>query len=73
MGKLTVEMSDQLDELLSAVATRRGLAKTQAIRRAVALMKFLDDAENKGEEIIIRSKSGDEKQLIFEPAVGDKH
>jgi predicted transcriptional regulator len=67
MSKLTVQMSDEMNDVLGELADSRGLAKTQVLRRAVALMKYLDDASNDGRELLLRNpETGEEQQLVLE-------
>lgn len=66
MAKVTVQMTDEMNALLEQVASRRGVPKTQALRRAVALLKYLDDATDDGQEVLIRDpKTHTEKQIVF--------
>jgi hypothetical protein len=66
VAKVTVQMSNELDSVISSLASRRDIPKSQVLRRAVALMKMLDDADEKGEKVILRDPDGDERQLVFE-------
>lgn len=71
MSKLTVQLTDEMDEVIDQLADVRGLPKTQVLRRAVLLMKYLDDAATADQDIIFRDrKSGDEKQLVLESSLG---
>ena len=69
MAKFTVQLTDEMDKALSDVAKKRAVPKTQALRRAVALMKYLDEAAGKGDEIVVRSKDGGEKRIVLESQV----
>lgn len=69
MPKFTVQLTDEMDEALSEAATRRGLPKTQALRRAVVLMKYLDEADEQGDRVVIKSQDGTERQIVFESHV----
>ena len=42
MAKLTVEFNDQVDTLLSGLATKKGLTKVDVLRRAIALYDYVD-------------------------------
>jgi predicted transcriptional regulator len=66
VAKFTVQLTDEMDEALAEVAKRRGVPKTQALRRAVALMKYLDEADRSGEKVIVKTKDGEERQIVFE-------
>ena len=64
MPKMTFQVSPEMDSILEQLAAERDIPKTQVIRRAVLLMRYLD-AENK--EISVRDKeSGEVSKLVFE-------
>lgn len=70
MAKVTVQFSDELDGILSELAECRGLAKTQVLRRAVLLMKYLDKASAEGADLVLRDReSGRERQLVMESSI----
>jgi predicted transcriptional regulator len=67
MAKVTVQMTDEMNEILREVARRRGVPKTAALRRAVALLKYLDEASERGEEVVLRNpETHAERQIVFE-------
>lgn len=67
MAKVTVEMTDEMNDVLGEVARRRGVPKTAALRRAVALLTYLDEANERGEQLVLRDpKTGKETQIVFE-------
>jgi hypothetical protein len=53
MGKLTVQFTGRIDDDLEALAREQGVPKTQVIRRAIALMKFIEDERDKGHKVSI--------------------
>jgi hypothetical protein len=64
--KLTVQFSDEMDQVLEDLAEARGLAKTQVLRRAVLLMRYLDEAAAHGTDLVLRDQDGNERQLVLE-------
>ena len=71
MSKLTVKLTDEMDEVIDELAEVRALPKTQVMRRAVLLMKYLDDAAKAGQDIVLRDRvSGQERQLVLESSLG---
>lgn len=67
MAKVTVQMTDEMNDILSQVARRRGVPKTAALRRAVALLRYLDEADERGEQIVLRDPTTKaETQIVFE-------
>jgi predicted transcriptional regulator len=67
MRKLTVQLTDEMDQVLGDLAEARGLAKTQVLRHAVLLMRYLDEASAQGTDFVLRERdTGKERQLVFE-------
>ena len=67
MTKLSVHFSDEMDEVLTELAESRGLAKAQVMRRAVLLMRYLDEASAAGADLVLRDRAtGQERQLVLE-------
>jgi len=62
--KFTVEMTPEMDKVVEELAAKRGIPKTQAVRTALAVLKYLDEAEENHEELILRSKSGTDTKLV---------
>ncbi len=68
MGKkFTVEMNSELDDVISSLAEQQGVPKTQVVRRALALLKYLEDEQTAGRVILVHDPgTGKEKELVFE-------
>lgn len=70
MAKVTVQFTDELDDVLSDLAQCRGLAKTQVLRRAVLLMSYLDKATAEGVDLVLRDRvTGQERHLVMESSI----
>lgn len=66
MAKMTVQFSAEMEEVLEVLSDMRGLPKTQVLRDAVRLMKYLDD-EGRSADLVLRSRAdGSERQLVLE-------
>ena len=48
MPKLTVQFGDQMNKLLKELATEKGTTKTEIIRRALAMYRYLDKETSDG-------------------------
>ena len=57
MGKLTVQFTGRIDDDLEALAKEQGVPKTQVIRRAVALMKYVEDERARGHKLSITDEN----------------
>ena len=53
MSRLTVDLSDEIDERLNDIAKRNGITKGEAMRRAFALLSVADEERNKGNALAI--------------------
>lgn len=53
--RLTIQISDRLEEILNQLAKDDGIPKAQVIRRAIAVLKFLEDEKKNGNKITISS------------------
>ena len=67
MSKLTVQLTTEMNDVLGQLAEARGLPKTQVLRDAVRLMKYLDDAVKDDADLVIRRRNdGTERQIVLE-------
>jgi predicted transcriptional regulator len=48
MSRLTLDVSPEIDKSLTDIAKRSGITKTEAMRRAFALLKVADRENSKG-------------------------
>jgi predicted transcriptional regulator len=57
--KLTVQFNESTDELLTKMAERRGLTKTDILRRAIALYDYVDkQTTDTAKRLTISSEDG---------------
>ena len=69
MSKLTVQLSDEMNEMIEELAEMRGIPKTQLLRSAVKLMKYLDDAIAGGSRLELVSDDGTRARVVLESEV----
>lgn len=70
MSKLTVQLNADMAEMLDQLADSRGLPKTQVMRDAVKLMKYLDDAVADHSDLVLRRRQdGSEMQIVLESQI----
>lgn len=58
MSKTTVQLSGDLDKILSDLSKEQGVPKTQVIRRSLALLKYLEDERRSGGKVAITDQDG---------------
>jgi Arc/MetJ-type ribon-helix-helix transcriptional regulator len=64
MPKLTVQLSEKLTAMLEELSKEQEISKTHVIRRALALLKYLEDERGKGGKVLIRDQNGATKELV---------
>lgn len=66
MTKLTLSVTPELDDVLEKMAVNRGMSKSQAIRRAVILMNYLDESANNRDILLRDHETGEVEKLLLE-------
>ena len=65
-SKYTLQVSPKMEKVLEELADAQGLSKAHVIRRALGLMKYLEDAREEGASVRIHGKDGTEREIVFE-------
>ncbi len=67
MAKLTVEFNAKMDEILTELATEKGTSKTEVLRRAVALYRYLTKESESGKKVLISDSTKEikEKEIVL--------
>lgn len=67
MARLTVQFPSKTDAILSELAAKEEITKTEVIRRALSLYKFLDrEAKQKGLKIAIADQDDNiVKEILY--------
>ena len=65
MKKVTVNLSDETIEDLREVASKRGITLTEAIRKAIATEKFVQDERDEGAKILIEKPGERVREVEF--------
>lgn len=61
---MTVNLPAEAIGALRELARRRGIPMTEVLRRAVLLEKYLEDATQRGEKVLLQNGK-DTRELIF--------
>ena len=64
MAKYTVELNDRLNAVLDELSADQHRPKTHVIRRAIAVLKYLDDEQRKGNKVFIVGPHGEAQREI---------
>jgi hypothetical protein len=64
MIRLAVNLGPEAVDVLRKYANRKGVSVTEAVRRAIALLSFVDDAQRRGASINVE-ENGTLKEVMF--------
>lgn len=63
--RLSLNVSVDVADALRTMAARRNKTVTDIIGDAVSMEKFLDDAHDKGDVLILRNAEGKEREIVW--------
>ncbi len=63
--KVTVNLTDGDVAILKSLAGRKGTTVTSILRQAIALQKFVDDADAQGQKVLLENSDKTLRQLVF--------
>jgi hypothetical protein len=63
--KVTVNLPQQDIDTLRSIADRKGITMTEALRRAIALEQFVEEAVGRGANILIEEKGKTLRQVVI--------
>lgn len=63
--KISVNLSDEVLAALRELAARNNVTMTEALRRAISTLKFLQDAQSEGKSVLLRDPHSKEIERIF--------
>lgn len=62
--RLSINISDEVAEVLRQMAERRNTTVTEVIRDAISMEKFLDEQQARGDALILRGEDGREREIV---------
>jgi hypothetical protein len=62
--RLAVNLGPETSDVLKEYASRKGVSVTEAVRRAIAVLAFVDEAQRRGASINIE-ENGTVKEVMF--------
>jgi len=67
MPRLTIQFPERTDEILKNLSTKEGVSKTEILRRALSLYRYLDrEARDKGNKVTIADNEDNIiKEIVF--------
>jgi hypothetical protein len=64
-NRLSVNLSQEVADALRAIVLKREISITEAVRRAISLLKFVDDATDDGAKFLIARPGEEPRELLF--------
>jgi len=61
---LKVNLNDETASALKSIAAQKGISFTEAVRRAIAVLKFATDAAADGKTILVADADGSNKREL---------
>ena len=62
--RLSVNLGPEVADSLKDYANRKGVSITEAVRRAIAVLGFIDDAQTRGASLQVE-ENGVRKEIVF--------
>ena len=62
--RLSVNLGPETADVLKEYAARKGISVTEAVRRAIGILKFVDDAQERGASLNVE-EAGTVKEVLF--------
>lgn len=64
--RLNVNLNQETADALKQVAAKESISLTEAVRRAIALLKFVEEEQSRGRRIQTMDKEGkDKRELVL--------
>ncbi len=63
--KVTVNLTEDDVSALKELAGKKGTTVTSVLRQAIALQKFVDDAEERGGKVLVEDHDKSLRQIVF--------
>jgi len=63
--RLTVNVSTPVADALKELASRHATTLTEEVRRAISVWKYLDDESLAGGKVLIETKDGRMREIVF--------
>ena len=64
--KVTLNITQAEWKAIEMLAAKKGTTKTSIIRRAIGTMKYIEDANDKGQKILVELAKGEVRELVFQ-------
>jgi hypothetical protein len=62
--RLSVNLTPEIADVLKEIAARNGISVTEAVRRAIGILRYVEDAQNRGATLLLE-ENGSSRELVF--------
>jgi len=62
--RLSINLNPESADVLREYANRKGISITEAVRRAIGALSFLDESQSKGASVLIK-QGNDTKEVVL--------
>ena len=67
--KLSANLSRDVVDALRELAGKRGVSMTEVLRQAISQDKYFQDAADRGDKVLVASKSGRMREVLTPAAI----
>jgi hypothetical protein len=64
--RMTVKLSPQAATALKKISEERGVTITEALRRAISIQHYINEALKRGATVVVNEADGSKKELVFD-------
>ncbi len=65
LTRLSVNMNEGTRDALRSLTSEAGTSHTETVRRAVSVLKFIEDERRQGNKVLIAEPGGGLREVIF--------
>jgi Arc/MetJ-type ribon-helix-helix transcriptional regulator len=64
MARFTLEFNQEAADTVNALAQKKGTSKSDVIRRALNLLSYVEDQQEKNAKILVVDPNGDTREIV---------
>ena len=64
MARFTLEFNQEAADTVNALAQKKGTSKSDVIRRALNLLSYVEDQQEKNAKILVVDHNGDTREIV---------
>jgi hypothetical protein len=64
MARFTLEFNQQATDIVNQLAEKKGTSKSDVVRRALNLLSYVEDQQEKNAKVLVVDPSGDTREIV---------